>query len=70
MANTVTSLYNKIIVLIEGIVSNLDWFEGVRKYTMKKGLLTSDESLNGLPDSDDESEEAQEDRRQAGLPEV
>lgn len=53
-----TSLYKKIAILFESFLSNLDWVDGVRKYTKQKGLLTNDEHNNGPPDSDDESDDA------------
>lgn len=62
-ANTVTSLYNKVTALLEGMISNLDWGTGVRKYTRQKGLLVNNEHISGLPDSNDDSDDAKEFRR-------
>lgn len=55
-ANTMTSLYNKITVLLEEFINNLDRVDSVKKYTKQKNLLMNDEHISGLPDSNDNFE--------------
>lgn len=69
-ANTVTSLYNKVTVLIESVIFSTNWVDGVRSYTKQKGLRTKNEHINGSPDFDDESEDAKEFRQRLGAVEA
>lgn len=62
-SNIVASLFNKVIVILEDLVSDVDWNVGVRRYSKQKGLLTSKEKISGLPDTDDNSDDAKEHRR-------
>lgn len=64
--STVVSLFNKISVILEDFVVNADWSTGVRKYTKQKGLLTKNKLISGFPGSDDESDDARDQRRQLG----
>lgn len=58
MSSTVTSLYNKITVIIKAFNFPINWAEGTRKYNNQKGILTKDEYTHAPSDSDDESDEA------------
>lgn len=60
------SLFNKVTVILEGLISVSDWSSRVRKYTKQKRLLTNNERTGGLLDSDDELDDAREQRRQLG----
>lgn len=69
-ANTVTSLFNKVTVLLVSLLPTaINWTNGVRSYTKQKGLLTRDEHISGPPDSNDESDNAKELRRRLGAAE-
>lgn len=63
ISNTVASLFNKFTVILEDLMSNVDWSVAIWKYTKQKGLLTSNERISGLLDTDDESNDAKEQRR-------
>lgn len=61
--NTISSLYDKVTVILEDFLERLkpiDWETGTRRYTKQKGLLTVNEPLSGDPNLDDESDEANE----------
>lgn len=60
----VASIFNKITMIIEGLNVDVDWSMGVKKYSKQKGILVKDERIGGLPDSDNESDEPREQRRQ------
>lgn len=64
------SLFNKIIVLIEGLNRTADWKVGTKKYSKQKGILSKDKSIGGLPDSDDESDMARDQRTAAAAEEA
>lgn len=63
-ANSVVSLFNRITVIMEDLGVVVDWELGVRKYTKQNGLITKNERVGGVPDTDDESAGAREQRRQ------
>lgn len=50
-------------MIIENLVSDVNWNVGVRRYSKQKGLLTNNEKISGLPDTDDDSDDAKEQRR-------